>query len=356
MSSQKEQLRPGQMFVTGLIASTLLLFIVYVVAHIFVSDEFSHASLDKTYRISPAGEMILMDVHTITWVIGEEIATPILKRMQAQTNQIRILLERLATQESRVARLWKNEIGSDKPVKGSPLFIINRAKNSGNWRSAGNELVLLVEQYEGLDVDDLINSIRIVTDTLAELARIKNEQENDRLALSPSKTKSIFWTSSYGSMTEVFFLALFGVLTNLLVNSAEYLRKGQFKESERWVAYTKLVYGPVVSVILITAIIMGWFDVGDYDTRAYTMPLLGFIFGYASRRSVALFDKLVGKIMGAADKSIEEGPDKIAKKEARYLKQFEASFKPRNLAALATKAHEMAAKYVKAEALKMEGE
>jgi len=131
-------------------------------------------------------------------------------------------------------------------------------------------------------------------------------------------------------MIEVFLFALFGVLTNLLVNAAEFLRKKEFDSAERWVAYTKLVYGPSLAVILVFAITQGWFDLGDYQTRSFTLPLLGFIFGYATRRTVTLFDRLTTKILGAASDSIKRGPKAIAQKRDEWQAQFEASYQIRN--------------------------
>jgi len=356
MFAQEKLIKPGQKFVKSLIAATLLLFAVYFALHIVVDKTFSHATTEGTLRIKKTGEVVLLDVESIVWVVGEEKATAILKRMQIHTEQIHTLLERLARQRDTLRLRWEEVIKDDVNIVTSPVDIIHTAMTEGKWRIAHDRLTEMANRYRSSSLSALVASMEQSADTLKELARIKSEQRNDKLALNPPKAKAIFWTSPHGSIIEVLFFALFGVLTNLLVSSAEYLRKGQFKEAEQWVAYTKLVYGPVLAVILIIAIIMGWFDIGDYETRAYTLPLIGFIFGYASRRTVTLFDKLTNKILGSATQSIEKGPSHIAKRRAAYLKQFQSMMVPKALPEFREQAKILAQEYIKTEVLKRESE
>lgn len=356
MILQSSGIKPGQRFVSSLIAATLLLFAIYFALHQYVDDSFAYTTTEGTFRLTPSGEVVLLDVETIVWVVGDEKATPILKRMEVHTEQIRAQLERLLRQRNTLRQRWKEVMGNDVNLVTSPADGIDKAMADGDWHNALNFFTEMADQYRNSNLDPLVAAMDQAADTIRELARIKTEQVNDASALKPSKINAIFWTSPQGSIMEVLFFAIFGVLTNLLVSSAEYLRKGKFKESEQWVAYTKLVYGPVLAVILVIAIIMGWFDIGDYKTRAYTLPLLGFIFGFASRRTLTVFDNLVGKIMGSAEQSIDKGPAEIAQKRAAYLDQFKGLMHPRKLPEFHAQAKELAVEYVKTEVIKRESE
>ena len=78
-----------------------------------------------------------------------------------------------------------------------------------------------------------------------------------------------------------------------------------------------------------------------------TLPLAGFIFGYACRRTVALFDRFVGRVMGAASDSIDAGPKRISAMRTAFHKRYEASQKPRSLPEFRDQALAMAEDYVK---------
>ena len=148
------------------------------------------------------------------------------------------------------------------------------------------------------------------------------------------------------SILEVLFWALFGVFTSLLVNSAEYLRERSFNPDERWVAYTKLVYGPILAMVIVLAIMFGWLSLGPYEARVWTLPLVGFIFGYASRRTVNLFEKLQDKVFGATEKSIREGPKKIMEARAKTLEMLRDAARPKSMKELRERAKEHARQHV----------
>ncbi|MGD9158428.1 MAG: hypothetical protein PVG39_08490 [Desulfobacteraceae bacterium] len=344
----------GQRFVKLLIAATILLFVIYYVLHEYMDESFTKATTKGTFEIKKTGEVVLLDLESIIWIIGEEKADPVLKRMQTHTEQIRTLMERLYRQRDSLRLRWEEVIGQDVNLVTSPVEMINTALADGEWQIAYNHLSKMGNRYRNSGMTPLVSSFDQTTDTLRELSRIKEDQINDSYALTPPKVKSLFWTTPHGSILEVLFFAIFGVLTNLLVKSAEYLRKGQFKESERWVAYIKMVYGPVLAVIMVIAIIMGWFDVGDYETRAYTLPLFGFIFGYYARKTATLFDKLATRVLGASSLSIENGPANIVRRRAARIKEYKSMMIPKVLPDLRKNAEEIAKAEIKTKVINME--
>lgn len=348
--------KPGQVFVSIMIFLTIIWVMLYITLHILASSsgtlaKFAHIDMKETYRLTPQGEFIILDTQSINWVMGETNSTPILKRLDERTGKIRNLMDNVRIDAERLEKSLVRESKANLSGPNSPITIINDAlsysyckqkqpcqqkstcsTNCGVWDSAYKSIQKLSGELASLsnfaETNEILNRL---TRSLSELQQQTNEQFNDATALKSSKARSFFWTSPGGSSAEVIFFAVFGVLANLLVNSAEYLRKGNFKQSERWVAYTKLIYGPILAWILVTAIAVGWFDLGEYKVGTYSLPLLAFILGFYSRKTVALFDKLGKKVLGEAEKSIEKGPAEITARRRAYLEQFLHSLKPRDL-------------------------
>jgi len=52
----------------------------------------------------------------------------------------------------------------------------------------------------------------------------------------------------------------------------------------------------MLSLVLVMAILNGWFDLGEYETRAWSLPLISFLFGYASRKTASLIDRLLDRV------------------------------------------------------------
>ena len=68
------------------------------------------------------------------------------------------------------------------------------------------------------------------------------------------------------------------------------------------------------------AILIGWIDVGSYQTVSWSLPVLGFLFGYNSRKTALLVDRLSERLLGAARESIDEGPEAVAKRRMETLR------------------------------------
>jgi hypothetical protein len=353
MSNSLPKKKPGQTFVRILILFTLFWIALYIVSHLFIDSDgrFACIKLQDAYRLTPQGEFIILDPVAINWSMGETNATPILKRLDQRTGKIRNLMGSVRTDAERLRRSLAQETSANIASKDNPVVVINSAldksrcraedphetdtfiESCGVWSDAYADMEKLsVELTQLPGMDETNNVINRLLRLLSELKQQANEQYADAAALKPSRARTFFWSSPAGSSVEVIFFAVFGVLANLLVNSAEYLRLNNFKQGERWVAYTKLVYGPILAWILVTAIAVGWFDLGEYSLGTYSLPLLAFILGFYSRKTVGLLDKFGNRVLGEAEKSIERGPAEIAAKHRAYMDQFMHSIKPRNIA------------------------
>ena len=156
---------------------------------------------------------------------------------------------------------------------------------------------------------------------------------------------SVFWTSPGGSLAEVLFWALLGVLTNLLLHGARYVSRHGYRPAERWVAYTKMTYGPMLALIVVMAMLNGWIDFGAYESRVWTLPFIGFILGYNSRKTASLLDRLGERLLGEADQSITDGPAAIAARTSARLEALR-QVQPQTLAELRTAASALGAQLV----------
>lgn len=348
--------RPGERFVTGLQICTILLIFAYIGLHLTIDDNNKYFTINTTgaYQLSPQGEFVLVNPQTLTWVVGESIATPILQRLNDRTGTIRGLMGNAATAAE---RLRASLLQADAQVSGSSRRIsalINDALTSSDasqgdppWRTLRDALKKEADALTDVRYQQASEYLEQLITLTSRLNQQAFAQQADVRALKPNRAKTYFWNSPLGSSVEVWFFAIFGVLTNLLVNSAEYLKKGNFRQSEKWVAYTKLVYGPVLAWILITAIAVGWLDLGEYKIGTYSLPLLAFFLGFYARRTVKLIDKLGEKLLGQGEQSVEQGPADIVAAHRAYVEQFMHATRPRSYKSIRQTATELKTHLVK---------
>lgn len=369
--------KPGGKFVSGLIALFIASILLYLLLHLFTyQSSYSNCYSQNTSGISASSARIVSDGQTdgpaqqsgtetavercsdsasgkidwrsfaqidsiggvrffnlgdLDWYLGADASVDKIRDLRDRSAEINTLNTKVRGQFVQLRRL----VVDHGRVEAINLLVIN-----GKYQDA---YIQLSELEIELSRDSINRSgFFAIKENLIQLQRLKMTQMHDLEDLSPPHANLFFWTSPNLSIVEVLFWALFGVMTNLLVNSAEYLRKNNFNPDERWVAYTKLVYGPVLAVVLVLAIMFGWLDIGPYEARVWTLPLVGFLFGYASRRTANLFDKLQEKAMGAAEKSIERGPKDILEKRRQVQAALRDAARPESINELRTMAKQFA--------------
>ncbi|WP_462254295.1 carboxypeptidase-like regulatory domain-containing protein [Ekhidna sp.] len=118
---------------------------------------------------------------------------------------------------------------------------------------------------------------------------------------------SIFWLDSKWVLIEVLVWSLFGVLCSLLFHGSEAVRNNKFDPKEIAVHYSKLVYSPVITVVIIFS---GNVLVNDgaisVDGISYWVIVLSFILGFYSRRAIDLLDRIKDLIFRSSDPKKEE--------------------------------------------------
>ncbi|WP_342806586.1 hypothetical protein [Alteromonas sp. M12] len=331
----------GQSFILKLIGLLIFIIIVYLASHITLmhtkSNLNSAISWQYFAQISKIGEVDFKNLSDLDWYIDAQQSTHTIGKIRDRSTTIYELFTKTKAQIFQL----KSHLNDHQQIVPVETLV-----NQGAYDEA---YILVANIGTKLAASNLLpNTIK---QNLFALSRLKRQQMVDLHTLSPP-SKLFMWTSPNLSMLEVLFWALFGVITNLLVNSAEYLRKQNFNPLERWVAYTKLIYGPILALVMVMAIMFGWFDIGPYEARVWTLPLIGFIFGYASRRTASLFDKLIEKVLGAATSSINEGPQKIYEERTKLLRALKSAAEPKSIDEIKRQAKELAHGLVESELAK----
>lgn len=328
--------RQGQRFVSWLLSFLIFVCAVYFIAHKLWPSEKTMPQLQALVAISKAGGVTARDPSALDWYLGSVTVKPVLEATGKRNLQIETL-------QNEVYDLIQQARERSQDSQGQSFVEIKSKVEEGDYQGAGLILSAVQRGFGDGSLNAIGRSLFVsLNEHINTLDRLRREQNLDIANLTPSLMSSFFWTSPEGALYEVLFWSLFGVITYLLVNSAEYLRTGRFKPSERWVTYTKLVYGPMLSLVLVLAIMNGYFDLGSYSVRAHTLPLVAFIFGYAARNIVTLFDKLVERVLGAAGTSIEAGPEAAVARRQADIDDMMASAKPQTMAHLKAMANEIA--------------
>jgi hypothetical protein len=323
----------GQSFVFSLIGALLFAIFLYAMVHgLFPAEK---VRWKQFAEVQSNGEVAFLNLDEFEWYIGVDSTKQALQDIR----------DRNAAIAEAQARLRADLRGLSKSVADQAQVGNIEVMVSGRHFVEAYEALNKVASSLSKDARDLLN-LAGMGDRLFDLDRLVRNQYAALETLFPPVTQLFFWTSPRYVVFEVLFWSLFGVLTNLLVNSAEHLRKGDFVPRERFVAYTKLVYGPILATVMVLAIIFGFFDLGPYSTRVWTLPLIAFIFGYAARRTARLFDKLQDKVFGAAEKSIEEGPQRIADERANALTRLKDVVRPTTFAQIEDQAKHIAAEHI----------
>ncbi len=104
---------------------------------------------------------------------------------------------------------------------------------------------------------------------------------------------SFFWLSSGLAFLEVLLWSIAGVLCSLLFHGTEAIRNGNFDPSEVSVHKAKLLYSPIVTLVIVLSGNVA-INNGDLnpDDSSYWLIVVSFILGFYSRRAIDLLDRI----------------------------------------------------------------
>ena len=359
--SRYNKKRTGKRFTLGLIVGVIVTIIVYSVLHLIIDSKTHIPSPEELVRMDPDGQIVIKDFDRLNWYIPSTTTERVLgeagerySRIQELTSEVQRHLDKIL-ETYQLQAYGERKKGTGSATVEDDLESIRKKLEAGDYEGARQDWpnarrCITKSTWEKMEtgVGDSI------TEALSNLTKEKRQQEELIKQLRPPSAVGMFWTTPTLSVIEVFFWALFGVFTNLLLKSVEFLRKGTFKPLETWVAYAKLTYGPVLAVVLSLAIMVGWIDLGGYEVRVWTLPLVGFVFGFATRRTAQLVDRLVGAVMVRAEQSIDQGPEAIREKHRAFYQRLLTSLRPRNWQELREQAKDVARATIEADVIDKE--
>jgi hypothetical protein len=339
----------GQLFVQRMMVLLAGVSIVYLLLHVAVTEPVPTSQDGCTAglswqcfaRIDALGDLHFENPGDVDWYVGAATARAVREASNENSRIMDELRQRVAARAgAHLAPLLVEREAVDR---------LRRQVHAGRYAEAEATFESVVDALSTASANTKSLEIVELGQDLNRLAMLRREQEVLARRLTPPLSRLFFWTSPVYSIFEVLFWALFGVLTNLLVNATEYLRKGRFQPRERWVAYTKLLYGPIFALILVLAMINGFFRLESYEVRVWTLPLVSFLFGYASRRTARLVDRLLERFLGAADKAIDAGPGPATARRQALVEELADAYRPADWQQLRTQAKQLARAIVETE-------
>lgn len=340
----------GQAFVRHMMWLLAAGMVLYVALHWVLPDQPPSGAPGCTAELSWScfGEVDeLGDVHFLNpgdvhWYVGVQTAAAVRDLTHLNSQRMDELRRRVIVNAGgRIAPLL---------IDRAPVDALIREVASGRYGEASSTFEEIVGSLSTLSANGAAIELAETAADLDRLTTLRHRQQGLVERLTPPLSRLFFWTSPAYSMIEVLFWALFGVLTNLLVNATEYLRKGDFHPPERWVAYTKLMYGPILALILVFAMINGFFQPDSYEIRVWTLPLVSFIFGYGSRRTARVIDQVLERFMGAAEQAARVGPGPVTAKRRELVSRLMEAYRPTDLRELRSQLKNLAREVVETEA------
>ncbi|MEQ8626606.1 hypothetical protein [Ekhidna sp.] len=215
--------------------------------------------------------------------------------------------------------LFFPDLGSEKALleENQKQFVLNQFDSFHeklNMDSTINYDSLLNIDYAVMDnYFSCCNSDSAFSENL-KLAYKALEKENLELFLDEAcwYKESIFWLDSKWILIEVLVWSLFGVFCSLLFHGSEAVRQNKFDPKEIAVHYAKLIYSPIITVIIIFS---GNVLINDgainVEGISYWVIVLSFILGFYSRRAIDLLDRIKDLIFRSSEAKKDEDELKL---------------------------------------------
>jgi len=307
----------------------------YIAAHMYWPPKKTLWCPNKLVQLDDAGRVCHISETDIRWYLGRDETTALAASMKQRSEEIDQLEDKIVRQallEFQVRFSGAGDLSSDAR---SQITNFAAAARAGNFSEAADQFNQILSGWtEATRQFAGENNIFDLNYGLEELARLKDQQTHSlKDILQPPAVHQIFWMNPALSLLECVWWAFFGTIVNLLVNISQARADGRFSPDEKWICLSKLVYGPILSSVLIMAIYFGMLNPGT-EVRFWFLPLAGFLFGYHTRKTAVLIDKLGTKLLGNVNKSIDELGQAKAQAAGHAADAIMAKTKPRNFTEL----------------------
>jgi len=298
----------GQVFVLRMMALLVVVVVVYLVLHRVVREPPPTSAPGCTAerdwqcfaQVDALGDLQFVGQGDVDWYVGATTAAGVREQAVANSRTLDELRTRIATRAAtHLAPMLLDR---------SPVDRLRQQVHAGRYDEATRTFDAIVSSLATPSANSRSLEIAELAQDLNQVVKLKREQFALARRLTPPVSNVFFWTSPVYSMLEVLFFSLFGVLTNLLVDAAEQLRRGRYQPLEQWVGYTKLLYGPLFAAVFVLAMINGLLGPESQPIRVWTLPLASFFFGYASRRIAGAIDRVLDRTFGEPQAAVARPP------------------------------------------------
>ena len=267
-----------------------------------------HGSPTNSVLLDQAGRIVSLSETDLRWYLGRDQASALIASLRDRGKRIDDLEDRIVGQALLEFRVRFSEgIGLPNEA-GNQMIQLSNHTLSNNYTLAATTFTGIVQGWSDETRKRVGEKAIFELDYgLVQLARLQREQvDSVRLAnLQPPRMHQIVWSSPLGAIFEAVTWSIIGTVVNLLVNLSHCRARGTFRREELWVCGSKLLYGPVLSFVLILSIYFGVLNAGT-EMRFWLLPLLGFLFGYNTRKLAHLIDNLSESLLGKFGKSASD--------------------------------------------------
>lgn len=230
-------------------------------------------------------------------------------------------------------------VGADLSPHVANLQAVRTEFEEGRFFSAATDLRKVVQSWSP-ETQTTAGEASLFT-LIYQLEQLSSLQDWQCSLVASAKIPEIdtvFWARPRGALLEAVIWSSMGTLVNLILNISRARSRGRYRASEVWISVSKIVYGPVLSLVLVLFIYFGIVK-ASVDVRFWLLPLLGFLFGYNTHKTAVTVDRLSEKLFGDIAKTTDAGLLKGSSAAAKAgAAQVAAAAKPTSIQQMKTMA------------------
>lgn len=329
-------MQEGPLFLPFLLLFLVAAMVFYIGLHRRFPPESRLRYVENIVKFDQAGRLTSAYEADLRWFVGREKTAALIASWTERSQRIDTLEDRIVRQAWLEFQVRVNSVTGLSADARRRIKEIADLLQKCSFGAASTQLADLLKGWSEETRKQIGDKAAFdLVYGLSELHRLQHEQparEDIRLFLPPYIHR-IFWMDPKGALAEAVFWSIFGVLVNLLYNVSQAHARGRYKTEEIWISLSKIIYGPILSIVLILLIYFGWLDAGA-DIRFWFLPLAGFLFGYNSRKTAMVVDQFSEKLLGSLSASARQAAAQENKAVDHAVAMLQATTTPQNLAQL----------------------
>ena len=323
----------GWFYLLGISILMVVLVAAYIDAHFLWPASTTARDPYELVHLDELGHATVMSVTDINWTVGASEAKPHLDEIDKQNGLVDKLREALPEQLSSVCTIFASSGVNCDTLRTVICTNQNITPcNPAEMQHASIEkadpgaivLPVLIGNIEYLRLrynarpgtntapvsavnptaEEANKTLSETLTSLHKLQDLRNKQKQHIMALKTPYGYTLFWMNPFGLFAEALFWSLFGLISSLIYNMSEYMRKDTFDAKEEYVCSAKFFYAPIVTIVFVMMIWNGVIDGVEPSTRTWSIPLLGFLIGMNCRKAIEVVDGVSELVLRTFTKKI----------------------------------------------------